>query len=82
MWIDGAETTRAATIEGYVEGAHDKFLDRMVRQSTSPHIQSELASFEFRFIYNPTFKSIYAMSLIIPMMMLSSGMSPLESQPD
>jgi ribosome-dependent ATPase len=70
VWIDGAETSRAATIEGYVEGAHAKFIERMARERVSPHGQSELASFELRYKYNPTFESIYAMGPTIPTMML------------
>ena len=70
VWIDGAETARAATIEGYVEGAHAKFIERMVRESTSPQVQNELASFELRYKYNPTFESIYAMGPTTPTMML------------
>ncbi len=70
VWIDGAETYRAATIEGYVEGAHGKLLERFARESNSPQVQSELASFELRYRYNPTFESIYAMGPTIPTMML------------
>lgn len=70
VWIDGAETSRAATIEGYVEGAHAKFIERMVRESPAPRVQSESASFALRYMYNPTFESIYAMGPTIPTMML------------
>ncbi|TWU46877.1 ribosome-associated ATPase/putative transporter RbbA [Rubripirellula reticaptiva] len=70
VWIDGAETSRASTIEGYVEGAHRKSIQRFARESTSPQVQSELASFELRYRYNPTFESIYAMGPTIPTMML------------
>lgn len=70
VWIDGAETARAATIEGYVEGAHAKFIKRMVRESSSPQVQNVLASYELRYMYNPTFESIYAMGPTIPTMML------------
>ncbi len=70
VWIDGAETSRASTIEGYVVGAHAKFIERMARESTSPQVQSELATFELRYMYNPTFESIYALGPTIPTMML------------
>ena len=70
VWIDGAETSRASTIEGYVEGAHAKFIERIARQRTSPQSQLEPASFEFRYRYNPTSESIYAMGPTIPTMML------------
>ena len=70
VWIDGAETSRAATIEGYVEGAHAKFMERLGRESSSAQIPREQASFQFRYKYNPTFESIYAMGPTIPTMML------------
>ncbi len=70
VWIDGAETARASTIEGYVEGAHAKFIERMVGESTATQVQKELASFELRYMYNPTFESIYAMGPTTPTMML------------
>ena len=70
VWIDGAETSRASTIEGYVVGAHAKFIERMVRESTSPQVQGEISSFELRYKYNPTFESIYAMGPTVPTMML------------
>lgn len=70
VWIDGAETSRASTIEGYVQGAHAKSIQRIARETTSPFVQSELATFELRFKYNPTFESIYAMGPTIPTMLL------------
>lgn len=70
VWIDGAETSRAATIEGYVEGAHAKFLTRRIRESPSSQVPLEPTSFALRFRYNPTFESIYTMGPTIPTMML------------
>ena len=67
-WIDGAETARAATIEGYVEGAHAKFLQRLAEeQGVAP---SSLATFEVRNRYNPTSESIYAMGPTVPTTLL------------
>jgi ribosome-dependent ATPase len=67
-WIDGAETVRAATIEGYVEGAHGKFLQRLSEErGLAP---SSLATFEVRNRYNPTAASIYAMGPTVPTMLL------------
>ena len=70
VWIDGADTSRAATIEGYVEGAHAKFNERMTRESSAPQVPNELASFQLRYMYNPKFESIYTMGPTIPTMML------------
>ncbi|MDA8745137.1 ribosome-associated ATPase/putative transporter RbbA [Rubripirellula amarantea] len=70
VWIDGADPSRAATIEGYVAGAHGKSIERFARESTSPLVTSELESFEVRYKYNPTFESIYAIGPSVPSMML------------
>jgi len=70
VWIDGAETSRASTIEGYVERAHGKLIERFARESTSPQVQSELASFQLRYLYNSTLESIYAIGPTIPTTML------------
>ena len=70
VWIDGAETSRARPLKATSKVLMAKFIERMVRESTSPQVQNELASFELRYMYNPTFESIYAMGPTIPTMML------------
>lgn len=67
-WIDGAETARAATIEGYVEGAHASFLRRFSRENGMS--VTTFASMEVRNRYNPTSESIYAMGPSVPTMLL------------
>ena len=63
--IDGANTFRAGTVEGYVNGAHANYL------MANPAIQnSSLFNIEPRFRYNPTLENIYAMAPAIPAMLL------------
>lgn len=69
-WLDGANTMRASTISGYVSGVHEIFLqeraDETGRQTSAPHP----ARIETRYLYNPTFESIYAIGPSVPAMLL------------
>ncbi len=69
-WIDGAETNRAGTIEGYVAGVHAVFLKRMARENGQSDSLRTPAEFEIRNVYNPTSESIYALGPSVPTMML------------
>lgn len=69
-WIDGANTSRAATIEGYVEQAHNLFSDQRERESSSPSTSGGSTSIEVRYRYNPTAESIYAIGPSVPAMLL------------
>jgi ribosome-dependent ATPase len=69
-WIDGANTTRAGTIEGYVSGAHQEFLASHARDTGQPAQPAANASIEPRYRYNPTFESIYAMGPSVPALLL------------
>ncbi|WP_367187260.1 ribosome-associated ATPase/putative transporter RbbA [Rhizobium oryzicola] len=65
-WIDGANTMRASTIEGYVAQAHATWLasrPQSAAQSTAPMLVA-------RYRYNPTSESIYAMGPSIPALLL------------
>lgn len=64
-WIDGANTFRAGTVEGYVAGAHADYLAR-----TAPSSAPSVMTFEPRYKYNPTMENIYAMAPSIPAMLL------------
>lgn len=64
-WIDGANTFRAGTVEGYVNGAHASYL--MANLAIE---QASLFNIEPRFRYNPTLENIYAMAPAIPAMLL------------
>ncbi|MFV0368441.1 MAG: ribosome-associated ATPase/putative transporter RbbA [Hyphomicrobiaceae bacterium] len=69
-WIDGANTLRAGTIEGYVAGAHVKFLSDLARAGATNASGAEIASIQPRYRYNPSFESIYTMAPSVPAMLL------------
>jgi ribosome-dependent ATPase len=69
-WIDGANTLRAGTVEGYVQQAHTHFLQQRRRELSAPLITSPTTSLQVRFRYNPTVESIYAMGPAIPSMIM------------
>jgi ribosome-dependent ATPase len=69
-WIDGANTSRAATIEGYVQSAHDLFSDQRDRESSDAASSDPTTSIEVRYRYNPTAESIYSIGPAVPAMLL------------
>ena len=69
-WIDGANTTRVGTIEGYVAGAHKQFLATLAYQAGAVPEAYETVRLEPRYRYNPTFESINAMGPSIPALLL------------
>ncbi|MEO1204777.1 MAG: ribosome-associated ATPase/putative transporter RbbA [Pseudomonadota bacterium] len=69
-WIDGSNTMRAATIEGYVAGVHGRFLQNIADTSTRALPSSAPTGFATRYLYNPTFESIYAIGPAVPAMLL------------
>ncbi len=69
-WIDGANTMRAGTIEGYVQGAHATFVASRAGASSTASTSTSTAVIQVRYLYNPSFESIYAMGPSIPAMLL------------
>jgi len=69
-WIDGANVSRAGTIEGYVSGGHNAFLTTMAREAGQDPNAATIASVEPRYRYNPSFESIYATGPSIPALLL------------
>ncbi|ATN36945.1 multidrug ABC transporter ATP-binding protein (plasmid) [Rhizobium sp. ACO-34A] len=67
-WIDGANTSRAATIEGYVQQAHNLYSQQI--EETSDISSNVTNSLLMRYRYNPTTESIYAIGPAIPAMLL------------
>ena len=59
-WIDGAMPFRAGTIQGYLQGMHQLYLNDPAVKTSAPQSQPP-ATVEVRFKYNQDFKSIYAM---------------------
>ena len=68
-WIDGANTMRAGTIEGYVAGGHALYLAELSRQA-GLNLEYGPANIEPRFRYNPSFESIYAIGPSTPALLL------------
>ena len=64
-WIDGANTARAGTVEGYVNAAHADYLASSAARGATGVIR-----FEPRFKYNPTMENINAMAPAMPAMLL------------
>lgn len=69
-WIDGANTLRAGTIEGYVRQAHEHFSEQESRESGSQTTSRPATQFQVRYRYNPTDESIYAFGPSVPAMLL------------
>ena len=69
-WIDGSNTMRAATITGYVEGVHRRFLQKLIDTTGDSAQQRNPAGLVTRYLYNPTFESIYAIGPAVPAMLL------------
>ncbi|MEM5583465.1 ribosome-associated ATPase/putative transporter RbbA [Roseibium sp. AS2] len=59
-WIDGSNTMRAGTLEGYVEGAHAHYLSDLATAAGVDADASLLVTLEPRYRYNPSFESIYS----------------------
>ncbi|WP_420403421.1 ribosome-associated ATPase/putative transporter RbbA [Nisaea sp.] len=69
-WLDGANTGRAETTRGYVEGAFQSFLAEMAREDGTAETGSALAAIETRFRYNQGFTSLEAIPPGILMMLM------------
>ncbi len=66
--VDGAIPFKGETVEGYVAGLHQTFLDVLARNSGVRQI--EVAQIEPRFRYNQSFESIAAMAPAMPAILL------------
>ncbi len=66
--VDGAIPFKGETVEGYVAGLHQTFLDMLARDSGARH--TEIARIEPRFRYNQSFESIAAMAPAMPAILL------------
>jgi ribosome-dependent ATPase len=69
-WIDGANTMRAGTIEGYVVGGHARYLAELATEAGIDASAISTVSIQPRYRYNPSFESIYAMGPKTPAMLL------------
>ena len=69
-WVDGANPQRAETVQGYVQGMHQGWLQEQARQRYGNSITTN-ATVENRFRYNPDVKSLPAMvPAVMPLLLL------------
>jgi ribosome-dependent ATPase len=68
VWLDGASPFRAETMEGYVEGLHRQYLEKLARETGGT--SAAAATIEPRYRYNPSFESIFAMAPRMPPILL------------
>lgn len=66
--VDGAIPFKGETVEGYVAGLHQSFLDMRARNTGVEQV--EIADIEPRFRYNQSFESIAAMAPAMPAILL------------
>jgi ribosome-dependent ATPase len=67
--VDGAMPFRAETVRQYVRGVNQKVLDDPGNPLATPP-QKYSPKFQSRFMYNPTFESIYSMVPSVPALLL------------
>ncbi len=68
--IDGANPSRADTLESYVNGAHADFVPRWALENGGDAQADAAVTIEPRFAYNPTSDSLMTMGPAIPAMLL------------
>jgi len=69
-WIDGAMPQRAETVQGYVQGIHQHWLQERARQSGAA-MEAATVNIENRYRYNPDIQSLPAMvPVVIPLLLL------------
>jgi ribosome-dependent ATPase len=68
--VDGAMTFRGETISQYVQGVHNTILKDPASGLKTAAPQKYTANIEDRYMYNPTFESIYSMVPSIPALLL------------
>jgi ribosome-dependent ATPase len=68
--VDGAMTFRGETVAQYVKGVHGRLLKDPAAGLPTSLPQPYTADIESRFMYNPTFKSIYSMVPSVPALLL------------
>ncbi|MCC8180019.1 MAG: ribosome-associated ATPase/putative transporter RbbA, partial [Planctomycetes bacterium] len=71
IWLDGSMPQRAETINGYVQGMHQSWLQEQVRYTLGEDAAASPANIETRYRYNPDVKSLPAMvPAVIPILLL------------
>jgi len=70
VWVDGSNPNRAENLNQYTAGVHQNFLEDRARQETSPSTRRAELVIQPRFVYNPTFESVYAIVPSVPAILL------------
>jgi ribosome-dependent ATPase len=68
--VDGAMTFRGETVGQYAEGVHKKILQNPATGLPTSVPQKYTADIEDRYMYNPTFESIYSIVPSVPALLL------------
>ncbi|RKH74188.1 ribosome-associated ATPase/putative transporter RbbA [Corallococcus aberystwythensis] len=68
--VDGAMTFRGDTVEQYVQGVHNRMLRDPASGFYSASARKGTANIEERFLYNPTFESVYSIVPSVPALLL------------
>jgi ribosome-dependent ATPase len=68
--VDGAMTFRGDTVEQYVRSVHETLLKDPATGLQTATPQKDTADIEERFMYNPTFESVYSMVPSVPALLL------------
>ncbi|RKG93133.1 ribosome-associated ATPase/putative transporter RbbA [Corallococcus terminator] len=68
--VDGAMTFRGDTVQQYVQGVHNRMLRDPASGFQWAGAQKYTANIEERFLYNPTFESVYSIVPSVPALLL------------
>ncbi|XXF75208.1 ribosome-associated ATPase/putative transporter RbbA [Myxococcaceae bacterium GXIMD 01537] len=68
--VDGAMTFRGDTVEQYVRGVNERLLRDPASSFSSAASREYTANIEDRFMYNPTFESVYSIVPSVPALLL------------
>ncbi|NPD22233.1 ribosome-associated ATPase/putative transporter RbbA [Corallococcus exiguus] len=68
--VDGAMTFRGDTVGQYVQGVHNRMLRDPASGFYSATARESTANIEERYLYNPTFESIYSIVPSVPALLL------------
>lgn len=69
-WIDGSNTIRSSTIEGYVTGVHLHYITELATNAGSNAAALAKVNLASRYRYNPTFKTVFSIGPKTPAMLL------------
>ncbi len=71
VWIDGAMPFRAETSRGYLRGVHGSYLEDLMARQGTVESNTEPIRIETRFRYNQDFRSVFAMTPAVVVLILA-----------